>query len=190
MKLKISNVGYLLLIIGLIITATRYIVNQKEKVVEKNKIESTILKQLGYAKKHTDDLYDAVLSIPQISLKKGLYEKDDKRNNIEENITIHQRSDYPDVDNSNLILMAHSGTGRKAFFNNLDKLNTDSLIEFYFQGTKYVYKIDNFYTINKTGTANIKRNINKKTITLITCSQKDKNKQLIYIGYLIDEIKY
>ena len=51
-------------------------------------------------------------------------------------------------------------------------------------------KINEYYDIEKNGTASIKRDINKKTITLITCSQKDKTKQLIYIGYLIDEIKY
>ena len=131
-----------------------------------------------------------ILSIPQIKLKKGIYLKEDKRNNIEENIEIHKESDYPNVDNSNIILMAHSGTGANAFFKDLEKLNQDSLIELYYEKAKYVYKIDNYYDIDKIGIATIKRDINKKTITLITCSQKDKTKQLVYIGYLIDEIKY
>lgn len=190
MKSKFRIIGYLFIIVGLMITSVKYIVRERELKIEKNKIESTILKQLGYHKKSSDDVYDAVLSIPQIKLRKGLYEKSDKRNNIDENVTIHEMSNYPNLEKSNLILMAHSGTGSKAFFNDLDKLNTDSLIEFYYQGTKYVYKIDNYYTVLKNGTVNILRDVDKKTITLITCSQKDKTKQLVYIGYLIDEINY
>ena len=50
-------------------------------------------------------------------------------------------------------------------------------------------KIDNIYCIDKTGKAIIKKD-NKKTITLITCDSNDKTKQVVYIGYLIDEIKY
>lgn len=190
MKMDSKKIGYILLILSIILLVFKIIIIEKDKIIESNKIENTILNATGYLNKNIEDIYDAVLSIPYINLKKGIYDKNDKRNNVDENITIHKLSDYPDLDNSNLILMAHSGIGRNAYFNDLDKLNTDSLIEFYYLNTKYVYKIDNYYTVNKTGTATIKRDINKKTITLITCSQKDKTKQLIYIGYLIDEIHY
>lgn len=188
--MKIINIGYLLLIIGTILTSAKNITERKEIITEKNKIEYTIQQQIGYLQKEVQDTYDIVLSIPQIKLKKGIYKKFDKRNNIEENIEIHELSDYPNQENTNIILMAHSGTGKKAFFKDLEKLNQDSLIEIYYEKTKYVYKIDNYYFIDKTGFAPIKRDTAKKTITLITCSQKDKTKQLVYIGYLIDEIKY
>lgn len=188
--MKIINIGYLVLAIGTVLTSTKYMIQRREIIIEKNKIEYTIQGQTGYLKKEVEDTYDAILSIPQIDLKKGIYPKNDKRNNIEENVQIHELSDYPNVENSNVILMAHSGTGRKAFFKDLDKLNQDSLIEFYYQKIKYVYKIYNYYSIEKNGTAPIKRNPTKKNITLITCNQKDKTKQLVYIGYLIDEINY
>jgi len=136
-----------------------------------------------------DNPYNSILSIPMISLKKGLYDINDNKNNIEENIMIHKNSIMPDNNNSNLILVAHSGTGEKAFFKDIYKLNSDSLIEYYYNNTKYIYKIDNYYKVNKTGKVEIKRDINKKTITLITCDQSNKSKQLIYIGYIIDEIK-
>ena len=100
---------------------------------------------------------------------------------------MHESSTYPSNDISNLILMAHSGIGEKAYFNDLIKLNTDSLIKIYYHNIKYTYKIAFNYDIEKDGTALIKRDKSKKTLTLITCSQKDKSKQLIYIGYLIDE---
>lgn len=182
--------AYILIIVGVFITIYPYIIERYIVIEETNKIENTLAKEYGYSKIDNDDTYDAVLSIPQINLKKGIYNKEDKRNNIDENVTIHNLSNYPNEKNSNLILMAHSGSGVKAFFKDINKLNTDSLIEFYYKNTKYIYKIDNNYTIEKTGSASIKINPNKKTITLITCSQKDKTKQLVYIGYLIDEIKY
>lgn len=186
--MKIVRIGYLLLILGTVITGYKYVYRRKEIILEKNKIEYTLEKQVGYLKKDTDDLYDALLYIPQISLKKGIYKKDDVRNNIDENVTIHELSDYPNSGNSNLILMAHSGTGKKAFFSDINKLNEDSLIEFYYQGIKYVYKINKYYAVVKNGSINIDRDSTRKTITLITCDQEDKLKQLVYIGYLIDEI--
>jgi len=188
--MKIINIGYLLLIIGTLLISYQYIIERKELIIEKNKIENTLQQQTGYLVKKDIEVYNMILSIPQIKLKKGIYTKEDKRNDIEENIQIHEVSDYPNQDNSNVILIAHSGTGKKAFFKDLEKLNQDSLIELYYNNIKYVYKIDNYYNINKIGTASIKRDKTKKTVTLITCSQSDKTKQLIYISYLIDEIKY
>lgn len=182
--------SYILIIIGVIITIYPFILERYIVTKETNKIENTLAKQYGYSKINNNDTYDAILSIPQISLKKGIYNKEDERNNIDKNIAIHSLSDYPDHENSNLILMAHSGSGVKAYFKDVHKLNNDSLIEYFYKNTKYVYKINNYYTIEKNGSAKIKRHPTKKTITLITCSQTDKTKQLIYIGYLIDEIKY
>lgn len=188
--MKVTRLGYIFLIIGTFLAISQYVLDRKELVMEKNKIFYTLQKQTGYLKKQVEDTYDMILSIPQINLKKGIYWKEDKRNNIEENVTIHQQSNLPNQDNSNVILMAHSGTGKKAFFNDLIDLNQDSLIEFYYQRVKYVYKIDHYYSEKKIGTLSIKRDTSQKSITLITCSQRDKSKQLVYVGYLIDEIQY
>ncbi len=185
--MKIS--GYCFLLLGIITIGYQYLSEQYQLEKEENKIEITLQKEVGYIKEEVDT-YDAILEIPQIHLKKGIYQKNDKRNTISENVTIHQDSTYPTEEGSNVILMAHSGSGEIAFFNDLEKLNTDSLIEFYYQNTKYVYLIDHYYQIMKNGYATIDRDKTKKTITLITCSQKDKNKQLVYIGYLIDEVNY
>lgn len=197
MKAK-KIITILLIVTGMLTLSNRYRSSRIEKIVENNKITYTINQQQNYNQQQldknkssldTDDLYDGILSIPQINLKKGIYKKDDIRNNIEDNVTIHKSSTYPDNASSNIILIAHSGTGKKAFFNNIDKLTKDSLIEFYYHGTKYVYKIDKNYQVLKNGTVLIDRNEKNKTITLITCVKNDKTKQLVYIGYLIDEIK-
>lgn len=188
--MKVINVGYLFLIIGTLMLSHELVSERRNIIIEKNKIEYSLQKESSYLKKEITDTYDAILHIPKINLKKGIYDKDDERNNIEENVTIHKLSNYPHEENSNVILMAHSGSGKKAFFKDINKLDNDSLIELYHQRVKYIYKIDNNYEIDKNGTASIKRDTNKKTITLITCNQKDKSKQLIYIGYLIDEIEF
>lgn len=186
--MKLINKGLIISLLGVFLFSYQNITNHKKIEKEENKIFQTLAKETGYNYKN-NDTYDGIIEIPQINLQKGFFQKNDKRNNINENITIHNMSTYPNEDNSNLILMAHSGNGEKAYFNDLTKLNTDSLIKIYYQNIKYTYKIDKYYEVTKTGDVSIKRNINKKTITLITCSQQDKTKQLVYIGYLIDETK-
>lgn len=187
MKNKIS---YFLILFGLFIIGYQNISKRIEIISEKNKIEYTINGELSYSKKDNSDIYDIVIEIPQINLKKGIYKKNDSRNNIDKNITIHNDSDYPNQDFSNLILMAHSGSGDNAFFKDVTKLNNDSLIKIYYHDKKYTYKIEDNYEVDKNGKARIIRNENRKSITLITCSQSDKTKQLVYIGYLIDEVNY
>lgn len=181
-------ISYVLVIICIIYNTTNLVIEKNKEVETKNKVEYTLEKEISYKEKK--DTFDAVLVIPKINLKKGIYKINDKRNNIEENIMLHYSSTYPDTTNSNFILIAHSGSGNKAYFKDLNKLDTDSLIEIFFKHTKYIYKIDKYYKIEKNGKALIDRDKNKKTITLITCDSKDKTKQLVYIGYLIDEIKY
>ena len=182
--------GYFLLIIGIFIYSY-VLVSKREKLeIENNKISYSLNKQVSYKYLEMKDLYDMILVIPKIGLKKGIYKKSDIKNNINDNVTINKDSDYPDSDNSDVILMAHSGSGNNAYFNNLNKLDSDSLIELYYNHKKYIYKLDRSYCVLKNGKVNIVREKDKKTITLITCSQKDKNMQEVYIGYLIDEISY
>ncbi len=188
--MKKVNKGYIFIIIGVTLVSYQYLAKSQQYIVEQNKIKYTIQNGTDYLKKEIKDSYDMVLEIPIINLKKGIYQKDDERNNINQNVTIHQNSDYPDQEGSNVILMAHSGNGEKAYFNDLDQLNKDSLIKVYYHGKLYTYIINDYYQVEKTGTIELKHNQQKKTVTLITCSQKDKTKQLIYIGNLLDEINY
>lgn len=180
---------FLIIIVLIVILDFKDIYSKyNKKINENNKIEYTLNREINYIFK--DNLYDGILKIPKINLKKGIYKISDKKNNIEENIMIHKSSTYPNHDNSNLILIAHSGSGEKAYFKDLNKLDNNSLIEYYYDHVKYTYKIDKFYKVDKTGKISIKRDKEKKTITLITCDSSDKTKQLVYIGYIVDEIKY
>ena len=157
---------------------------RNKKVIEVNKIERTLNNQISY--KYEDDIYDAIISIPVINLKKGIYKKNDKRNNIKENVMIHKSSIYPDNNNSNVILMAHSGNRYNSYFKDLNKLNSDTLIEFYYNHIKYIYKIDNIYKQNKSGKISIYRDYEKTTLTLVTCTNNDSKTQTVYIAYLVE----
>ena len=124
------------------------------------------------------------INISKIKLNTKLYKKDSKLNNVNKNVMILEESSYPNEKNSNLILAAHSGFSKKAYFNNLKYLDIGDVIDITYKEKLYQYELTNIYEIEKTGTARIIRNINKSTITLITCKH-NTNKQLIFIGELI-----
>lgn len=156
---------------------------QKEEVVIKNEEDKKISSSPTYN-------YIAVLEIPSIKLKRGLVDYKSKYNNVKYNIQIIEHSQMPDIENSNLILAGHNGTSNVSFFNDLDKLKEDSLVYVYYNNIKYIYKINNNYEVKKDGKVEIIRNRNKTTITLITCKKDSKDKQLVYIGYLVDKVEY
>ena len=123
------------------------------------------------------------LSIPKISLLVPLYEIDNPENNVNYNVEINKKSDMPNVIGGNLILESHSGYGYHAYFRNLYKLEKGDLVKISYHEQLYTYKISQYYEIIKTGKAEIHRDFDKSTITLITCV--GNKKQGIYIGYLV-----
>ena len=66
--------------------------------------------------------YIGYLIIPKINLTKGFLDVRSTENDVEKNILVVKGSNYPDTDRGNLILAGHSGTGWKAFFNELYQL--------------------------------------------------------------------
>lgn len=134
--------------------------------------------------------YIAILEIPSIDLKRGLIDYKCRYNNVKYNIQIIEHSQMPNVENSNLILAGHNGTSGVSFFRNLYKLKEDSLIYIYYDGIKYIYKLNNSYDTSKDGKVEIVRNRYKNTITLITCKRGTKDKQTVFIGYLVDKVDY
>ena len=106
--------------------------------------------------------------------------------NVEKNIFVVEGSNYPDTKKGNLILAGHSGTGWKAFFNDLYKLNQGDTAVVTYKGKKYTYQIVNIYKQPKTGSIAIYRNYDKTTLTLITCTNWDSTSQTVYIAELVD----
>jgi len=158
-------------------------VNQEENNKEdKESVEDTSYK---FDSNESDMIYIGYLSIPNINLKKGFTDKSSKYNTVSRNVQILGASDYPDKDKGNVILAAHSGNSSVSYFNKLYMLNKGDFAYIEYNNNKYTYKIVDIYTVEKTGKAEIRRNKDVNTLTLITCTKDNKTTQTIYICELV-----
>ena len=153
---------------------------ETKKEEKKKKKEQTTGKTTST--KITDNYYIGKLEIPKIGFSRGFVSKTSKDNNVDKNITVLKESTMPDVKGGNLIIAGHSGTGPLAFFNDLYKLNKKDRIYVYYNNKKYAYKIVNIYKQKKTGKIKLYRNKKKTTLTLVTCTNNNKNTQTIYVA--------
>ena len=124
--------------------------------------------------------YLAVLKIDKINLERGIYSINSKNNNVNKNIQLLKESNLPDKENGNVIIAGHSGNSYKAYFKNLVKLNNGDEAKLVYNGKTYIYSLSNSYEVEKTGKVEISRNINKQTLTLITCKH-NTNKQIVFV---------
>lgn len=136
--------------------------------------------------RESKNIYVGYLNIPKINLQRGFTDINSKYNKVSKNIYVHPSSSYPDKVNGNLILASHSGTSSISFFKNLYKLelNDDAYVNY--NNKDYHYKVTDIYTDVKDGDIGIRRNKNKTTLTLITCTKNDKTTQTVYICELTD----
>lgn len=123
--------------------------------------------------------YFAILEIPKINLFRGFYSINSKLNKVNKNIQILKESTMPNVNNSNLILVAHSGNSNVSFFKNLYKLSINDTAIIYYENNTYNYNLIDTYEIEKNGTFTITQNYSD-TLILITCKPKT-NKQIVYV---------
>ncbi len=204
-KSQLIVVGSLLIILGTLIIGGKYLYNYLETKNEEQLIDTFFEEQKEITEDTTPEVpeeqvetekpqptktkidYFAVIKIPKIGLEKGLANKDSYYNNVNRNILVVKESDMPDKEKGNVILAGHSGSGRTAYFKNLHKLVRDDEVSIFYNGSEYKYKVVNQYDIEKTGTANIVRNAEKSTLTLITC-RHNTNKQIIYICELVEKV--
>lgn len=199
--------SFFLILSGIFIIGSNYYDIKKLKQTEEEKVETFFVEDIEEDSEVTDEIveeptenktektivdydYIAVLEIPSIGLKRGLVEYGSKYNDVKYNIQIIEKSKMPDIENGNLILAGHNGNSYVSFFRNLYKIKDNDLINVYYNGYKYIYKFSNSYEDAKTGTINIVRDNNKNTITLITCKKNSNDKQLVFIGYLVDKVSY
>ena len=138
------------------------------------------------SEEYTDE-YIGYLHIPKINLTKGFVDRRSTENDVEKNILVVEGSKYPNVEKGNFILAGHSGTGWKAFFNELYQLSTGDIAVITYKNKKYTYTITNIYKQPKTGKIAIYRNTEKTTLTLITCTNNDSTTQTVYIAELVSE---
>lgn len=165
----------------------------KEEVeeIKVNIDEEEIKEQPKQEEKKTSNYnYIGVLEIPKINIKRGFLNIKDKGNNVNKNLQVIKGSDMPNVKNGNLIIAAHSGNSYISYFKNLYKLSNEDVAYVYFNNIKYTYKVVGKYDAEKSGKVTIHRDNKKNTLTLITCSQTDKTKQIVYILELESEENY
>ena len=155
------------------------IVPEEEAPKEKEPKEVKVIEPDTY-----DDSYIGYLTIPKINLTKGFVDRRSKENNVEKNIIVVNGSSYPNVKKGNLILAGHSGSGWKAFFNNLQQLENGDVMYVTYKKKIYEYKLINIYKQDKVGKLSIYRNYDKTTLTLITCTNNDSKTQTVYVSEL------
>ena len=201
-KSQFFIIGSLSILVGISIIGYHIYSDYRLKNIEDNNIqeffneeqnEETIQEEVfvEVENKNVDETnydYIAVLEIPKINLKRGL-SQDKYYNNVNRNVEILKGSTMPNISKGNFILAGHSGSGRVAYFRNLNKLTIGDISYIYYGGIKYTYKVNNIYDIEKTGTATITRDLNKTTLTMITC-RHNTNKQIVIISELINQESY
>ena len=127
--------------------------------------------------------YIAVLEIPKIKLKRGIVDKNSSYNNVNRNIYTLKETTMPDEeDNSHIMLASHSGNSYISYFKNLNKLNLNDKVYFFYKNNKYVYKVIKKYEVEKTGTVKLSKK-NSSDITLITCISGTNN-QIVLVANL------
>ena len=190
--------GFFILLLG-ISTITYYFISNKQLdnleddalktfYIEEEKINNEVEQpkepEKEEVKEHKKIEYIAVLKIPKINLERGLVVPNSYLNNVDYNIQILKNSAMPDQRFGNVILAAHSGNARISYFRNLDKLDINDNVSISYKGKIYSYKVVNIYDIEKNGKAQIIRNKNVSTLTLVTC-RHNTNKQMIVICELV-----
>ena len=71
--------------------------------------------------------------------------------------------------------------------NKLYLLNKGALVYITYDNVNYTYRITDIYTVNKSGTVEVRSNKDKSNITLITCTKNDNTTQTVYLGELISK---
>jgi sortase A len=112
-----------------------------------------------------NDFY-MVLNIPKINLVKGIYYKDDFRNNIDKNVTLLKESMLPNE--GSVLIAAHSGNSSVSFFKNLNLLEVGDEVSILYNGNNYRYVVSSYNIYDKK---NLKfyTNLDEKKLVLVTC---------------------
>ncbi len=165
----------LLLIIIFLLINTHIIIIKKNN----NKEPSNFF--INETTKLTKDNPIATIIINKIKLKENLYDINSKNNTIEKHVSFLKESDYPDKKHGTVIILAHSGIGKLAYFKNLDKLTLDDKVVLIYKNITYHYKVTKIIERVKDGTIRFKEDKEKDNLILTTCKPHDSKKQLTII---------
>ena len=126
--------------------------------------------------------------IPKLGLDEVLYNPKSSENTVERNVMILEGSVFPSSNNSIIFLAAHSGEGKIAYFNDLDKLLVKDILIFQYNNYNYYYEIDKIFEEEKDGDIELNKTSNNQLV-LTTCSKTNSKKQLIVNSNLLKKEK-
>ncbi len=172
----------IILIITIIIisTLTTIKISSKNNFIFKkiHNIINTSNKIIFNKNLNTDKNIIGKLIIKKLNINESLYKITSKENNVEKHITILKESILPDQDNSIIFLAAHSGTGKIAYFKDLNNLKINDEIIFYYKNITYKYYVKDIWEEKKNGFINVNKE-NTNQLILTTCSPTKNNYQLV-----------
>lgn len=174
-KINFYNFYILLIFVSCFILVTNKVIVVYKDIGEDIIIDDILHNNNSRVSKNKSN-YIGVLEIPRIDLKKGLVDINSKYNNVDKNIQILS-NDISNIETETIILAAHSGSGYKAFFKDLDKLELGNEAYIYYNNKKFNYIVSDIYIKKKDG--NIEVPASNNLLVLTTCYGKDR--QLIII---------
>lgn len=134
---------------------------------------------MNFTKISYEDEINFVLDIPSISLNESVYNYSSKYNDVDKGLylatDVNLQEKFP------IIIASHSGNSKISYFKNLYKLKENDVVKIHKDNYIYVYKIKESYSIFKNGSFKYKDE--SDVLYLITCSKKDKSKQIVYKAY-------
>ena len=186
---KVLVLGFVLIILGISALIIKSLFNLKNQSQYDSGIENNINSYNSHNNVEKDNKeqninYIGYLKIPKINLEQGLVAKNSHLNYVDLNIQIIKESNMPNVEGGNLILAAHSGNSNVSYFKDLNQITYGDVIYIKYNNKSYIYRVNNYYIVEKTGMVDIVRNPLISTLTLITCLE-NTNKQLVVICELI-----
>ena len=200
---RVFIIGSLFILLGIILISLKFFSNcyldkQEDKAIQEYldyKPDTTVkvdnsTTTIKEEKETVTYNYIAVLEIPKINLKRGLFPINDKNNNVDKNVEILKNSDMPNVTNGTLALAGRSGNSRIAYFHKLYKLKENDQVYIYYQNEKYIYQVSKIERQDKDGTISFTKTKDTTELILTTCDQQNKGKQIVVVAKLVDKIPY
>ena len=200
---RVFIIGSLLILLGITLISLKiysnyYLDKQEDKAIQEYldyKPDTTVkvdnsTTTIKEEKETVTYNYIAVLEIPKINLKRGLFPINDKNNNVDKNVEILKNSDMPNVTNGTLALAGHSGNSRIAYFHKLYKLKENDQVYIYYQNEKYIYQVSKIERQDKDGTISFTKTKDTTELVLTTCDQQNKGKQIVVVAKLVNKIPY
>ncbi len=181
------------IIIILYLVACLWIYQNADYETSNNSVRQNVIsydnhgnKVIGLSTTSNKDDIIATLEIPKIRLNENIYKISNQQKDVDKNVVVLENSTFPVEKTSFLFIAAHSGSGKYAYFNNIDNLSTGDIVKLYYKNKLFTYTVEKSFETDKDGTLEVTKH-SKHALVLTTCSKKDDNKQLVVQCILKEE---